>query len=91
MSPEERNIKEIKLTAAVYATVDEILKHVKATGRLPVETKPRPWLIIALNHIIRERRRDISLTPDEQLVFDAILKEKRLPGGGAILVPQDDE
>jgi len=43
------------------------------------------------NVIIRRRGRDITLSPDEQLVYDAILKDRRLPGGGVILVPETDE
>ena len=91
MSPEERNIKEIKLTAAVYATQKDWLQHVKDTGRLPEISKPRPWLVHVANHIIRKRGRDVTLSPDEQLVYDAILRERRLPGGGVILVPESDE
>ena len=35
MSPVERSNNEIKLTAAVYATQNDWLQHVKDTGRLP--------------------------------------------------------
>jgi len=90
MSPVERSTNEIKLTAAAYATQKDWLQHVKETGRLPENPKPRPWLLFMTNHIIQMRGRDITLSPDEQLVYDAILKEKRLPGGGVILVPESD-
>lgn len=91
MSPIEKNIQELKLTAAVYASQKDWLQHVKETGKLPENQKPRPWLGIAANHIIRERGRDITLTPDEQLIYDALLKEKRLPGGSVTLLPEPDE
>jgi len=91
MAPEQRSNKEIKLTAAVYATQKDWLQHVKDTGRLPEDPKPRPWLGGVANVIIRRRGRDITLSPDEQRVYDAILKERRLPGGGVILVPETDE
>ncbi len=91
MSPVERSNNEIKLTAAVYATQNDWLQHVKDTGRLPENPNPRPWLVHVVNHIIRNRGRDITLSPDEQLVYDAILRERRLPGGGVILVPESDE
>jgi hypothetical protein len=36
--------------------------------------------------LIEARGTDVTLTPDEQLVYDAILREGRLPGGGIRLV-----
>jgi len=82
--------RELKLTAALYMHIPGLLAHVKATGRLPEEIKPCPWLYMPLNHIIMRRGTDITLDSDEQLIYDAIVKEKRLPGGSACLVePQE--
>jgi hypothetical protein len=77
--------KELKLTAAVYATRDKVVETIRETGKLP-ETIELRGFPIAANVIIRRRGTDIILTEDEQLVYDAILREHRLPGGGVRLV-----
>ena len=41
-----------------------------------------------MNVIIRQRGTHICLDEDEELVFQAILRELRLPGGGVRLVSQ---
>jgi hypothetical protein len=41
-----------------------------------------------LRVVIERRGMNIKLTPDEKLVYDAILKERRLDGGGSILVDE---
>ena len=81
------NLQELKLTAALYTQFRGVLDHVRATGRLP-ETLGNGGACIGLRLLIERRGTDITLTPDEQLVFDAILRERRLPGGRAILIPQ---
>ena len=85
MAPKEYSEKELKLTAALYTQIGGVLAHVKATGRLPDQIN-QGGAHIGMRLLIEKRGTDISLTPDEQLVFDAILKEKRLPGGGVRLV-----
>jgi len=77
--------KELKLTAAVYATRGDVVETIRKTGKLP-ETIELGGFPIAANVIIRQRGTDITLTEDEQLVYDAILRECRLPGGGVRLV-----
>jgi hypothetical protein len=77
--------KELKLTAAVYATRDAVVETIRETGKLP-ETIELGGFPIATNVIIRQRGTDITLTEDEQLVYDAILRERRLPGGSVRLV-----
>jgi hypothetical protein len=79
--------KELKLTAAVYATAQWVVDLVRETGKLP-ESIPTGGLHIAANVIIRRRGEDITLTEDEQLVFDAIVREGRLPGGSVVLVSE---
>lgn len=87
MAKQELSEKELKLTAAVYATNKRVVDNVRKTGKLP-ETIPNGGFHIAANVIIRKRGEDITLTEDEQLVFDAILREGRLPGGSVILVSE---
>jgi hypothetical protein len=84
--------KELKLTAAVYAC-HGAAKHVRETGRLP-ETIGGPWSVIPMRLIIEKRGTDLTLSADEQLVYDAIVREGRLAGGAVRLVgetrKQDD-
>jgi hypothetical protein len=37
---------------------------------------------------IEKRGTDITLTSDEQLVYDTLIEEKQLPGGSVILVDE---
>ena len=73
------SIKELKLTAAVYAARG-VAEYVRRNGKLP-ESIPTGGSHIGANLILRRRGEDITLSEDEQVVFDAILREKRLPGG----------
>jgi hypothetical protein len=86
----ERGIseKELKLTAALYASRSDVVKTLRETGKLP-ETIPIGGFSIAANIVVRERGEDITLTEDEQLVYDALLREKRLPGGSVILISEE--
>ncbi|MDI9548852.1 MAG: hypothetical protein QM346_14775 [Chloroflexota bacterium] len=92
MAPKEYSDAEIKLTAALYAKRSGVVDHIRTTGRLPDEI-PSGGMGIAMQKLINRRGRDITLTPDEQLVYDAILREKRLPGGGVRLIsrPKPDQ
>ena len=82
---EELSEKELKLTAALYTEMKGVLAHVKKTGKLP-KTIYNGGAQIGMRLLIEERGRDITLTEDEQLVYDAILREGRLPGGSVRLV-----
>lgn len=75
---------ELKLTAAVYTRMGAAT-HVKGTGRLP-DSIGGLWNVIPMRIIIEERGTDPTLTPDERLVYDAIIRESRLPGGAVRLV-----
>jgi len=77
--------KELKLTAAVYASHQGVVAYLRETGKLPetIDTGRSP---IAANIIIRERGVDITLSDEERLLYDAILRENRLPGGSVRLV-----
>jgi hypothetical protein len=79
--------RELKLTAAVYARLGAA-KHVRETGRLPDEIGGS-WNYMPMNKIIQERGTDIALNPDEQLIYDAIIRERRLPGGSVILIEEN--
>jgi hypothetical protein len=74
--------RELKLTVALYLKVGgkKLLQHVKETRRLPDDFTPQLFFHIPMNLIIKERGTDITLTPDEQLVYDAIAKEKGIRG-----------
>jgi hypothetical protein len=74
----------LKLTAAVY-TLHGAAGHLKQTGRLP-EKIGGPWSVIPMRHVIEARGVDLELTADEQLVYDAIIRERRLPGGSVCLI-----
>jgi hypothetical protein len=78
-------IRELKLTAALYAQIGNVLEHVRTTGRLPDKIN-NGGAHIGMRLLIERRGTDITLTPDEQLVFDAIVRERRLPGGKVVLL-----
>ncbi len=87
MKKESISEQELKLTAAIYAKINGVVDHIRQTGKLPDTINPG-GAHIGANLLIRERGRDITLTEEEQLVYDAILREGRLPGGHVILVPE---
>jgi hypothetical protein len=78
-------IRELKLTAALYTQIGNVLDHVRTTGRLPDKIN-NGGAHIGMRLLIERRGTDITLTPDEQLVFDAIVRERRLPGGKVVLL-----
>ena len=71
--------QELKLTAIVYSSLG-VVPHLRKTGKLP-DTIGGPWATIPMRLTIKERGTNPTLTPDEQLVYEAILRERRLPGG----------
>jgi virulence-associated protein VagC len=68
LDEENRNIK---LTAALYASRPGVLEHLKLKGRLPKQID-FSGAEIAARLLIEKRGRDITLTPDEKLVYDAL-------------------
>ena len=88
--PHSYNVQELKLTAALYAKRKVIVDHVRATGHLPDEIHTG-GMDIGMRLLIKQRGTDITLSEDEQLIYEAILNERRLPGGGVILVPRIED
>jgi hypothetical protein len=80
--------RELRLTAALYALKPRVLEHVKATGELP-EHIPTGGSDIAMRWLIEHRGTDIELTADEELVLQAIVRSRRLPGGHPILLDRE--
>ena len=77
--------KELKLTAAIYATKPGVVEFVREHGRLPDEIDTG-GLHIAMRVILERRGPDLELTPYEQVVYDALVAARRFPGGRARLV-----
>jgi hypothetical protein len=71
--------RELRLTAVLYARLG-VIEHLKQTSRLP-ETIGGLWNCIPARHVIAERGTDPVLSDEEQLVYEAILREGRRPGG----------
>jgi len=79
--------RELKLTAILYATRGEVVAHVASTGKLPAEI-PLGGFPTAMNFLLRRRGLNSPLSKSEMLVFEAIERDKLLPGGGIILVEE---
>lgn len=71
--------RELRLTAVVYARLG-VVPYLRTHGRLP-DRIGGPWNLIPMRLVIEERGTDPELTDDERLVYQAILREGRLPGG----------
>jgi hypothetical protein len=76
---------ELKLTAILYAHNPQVVAYLKRTGKLP-EVIEDAGFATGLRITIETRGRDPELREDEDLVYDAILRENKLPGGGVRLV-----
>ena len=79
--PSER---ELKVTAILYARLGAGA-HVRETGRL-ADRIGGMHNCIPMNLVLRERGTDPTLTAEERLVYDAIVREHRLPGGAIRLI-----
>lgn len=70
--------RELRLTAALYARLGAHRRMRR--GRVPqLEDDGCQW--VPVREIVRERGVDLSLTPDEQRLYDAFCKMGRVPGG----------
>lgn len=79
--------QELRLTAAVYAKLS-VHKYLREHGRLP-DTIGGAHSLIVMKVVLNERGRDLTLTADEQAIYDAIVREQRLPGGAVRLIPEE--
>jgi len=79
---------ELQLTAVLYATREDVVKHVTSKGKLPSKI-PLGGFPTAMNFLLRRRGLNPPLTDNERLVFEAIMRDKLLPGGGVILIEEN--
>lgn len=78
---------ELELTAILYATRENVVDHVVKHRALPAHI-PLGGFPTAMNVLLKHRGLCSPLSEKEKLVFEAICSEKRLPGGGVILVDE---
>ena len=90
MSKREYTHPELKITAILYANNPNVVAYLKETGNLP-EDIPNGGFPTGMRVIIERRGMDPELREDEQLVYEAILREGTLPGGGVRLVNAPDQ
>jgi hypothetical protein len=81
--------RALRLTAAVY-TLLGAADYLKVHGRLP-ERIGGPWNYLPANYIIEQRGLEFELTEDELLVYEAIRRERRLPGGSVVLLDEEEK
>ncbi len=81
--------RELRLTAVVYARLG-VVPYLRTHGRLP-DRIGGPWNLIPMRLVIEERGTDPELTDDERLVYEAILREGRLPGGSVVLLDEEEK
>ena len=74
---------------SVYAALG-VARHLASHGRLP-DRIGGPWAVIPMRHIIEERGTNPEVTPEEQGILDAMLRENRAPGGVVRLIPHRAE
>ena len=75
-----KEMRSLKMTAALYATRREVVEHVRKHERLPeaINTAGFPT---AFGVILQRRGTDLVLTEKEKMVLDALMREDRRPGG----------
>lgn len=77
--------RELKLTAALYARLGAHRRMRR--GRVPqLVDDGCHW--VPVQEIVRERGVDLLLTPDEQLVYDALCRAGRVHGGSVRVMEQ---
>jgi hypothetical protein len=90
MSKREYTHPELKLTAILYAHNPQVVAYLRRTGKLP-EVIEDAGFATGLRITIETRGREPELSENEYLVYEAILREGRLPGGGVRLVNAPDQ
>jgi len=81
--PSER---ELKVTAVLYARLGAVA-YLRESGRL-ADRIGGMQNYIPMNLVLRERGTDPTLSEEERLVYDAIVREHRLPGGAVRLISE---
>jgi hypothetical protein len=90
MKFEKYTNRELKITAMLYATRKNIVETVKQTGRIP-DVIPMGGFPTAMRVLLERRGPDPELTEVEKMVYDAIVRCRKLPGGGVLLVDREDD
>ena len=90
MTAKEYSNKELKLTAALYASIPWVMEHVREHGTLP-EYIGAGGMHIGMRLLIEKRGTDLTLSGREQMMYDAILKCRRLPGGKVLLIEEEEK
>jgi len=72
---------ELKLTAILHPHNPQVVAYLKKTGKLPEEIHDAGFAT-GLRITIEQRGRDPELSENECLVYEANLRERKLPGGG---------
>jgi hypothetical protein len=67
--------KQLKHTAALLSSRPGVVDHVRRTGRLPAKI-PLGGAHIGARLLIERRGWDIELREDEQLVYDALVRDR---------------
>lgn len=76
--------RDLRLTAAVYAG-QGVADHIRQHGHLPRVIEDDGWWMVPA--LIGTRGLDLRLSADEQLVYDALRREGRLPGAAVRVEP----
>jgi hypothetical protein len=79
---------EIKMTAAPYASTKIVREELHRTGLLPTDFQAG-GAMIGLNNLLKQHGRNIPMSANLQMAYEAILRENRMPGGAAIIVNED--
>ncbi len=82
--------KTLRINAALYALAPGVLAHVKTTGALPenIEFGGAP---VAMKLLIAKRGTDITLSADEELVCQALIKLGKYPAGSIVLLDEEEK
>ena len=76
MANKSRSDKQLKRTAALLASRPGVVDHVRRTGQLPAKI-PSGGMHISARLLIERRGWDIELREDEQLVYDALVRDQK--------------
>ncbi len=78
--------QELDFTAVLNSTRGKVVNCLREKGALPKKLVPGGFPT-TVKYIGRRRGLDPVLNEVEQQVYETIVREKRLPGGGVIILP----